>query len=324
MKFANHIVFGGQGFIGQNLCLRLADLGASSVISIDKNLWNINFSDSLLGRNNFVAMNYDIANHADEIVENLSSLMLSHDTQVWHLAANSDIQLGNNDVNVDLRDTFYSTIGVVDICKRLSFKHLAFASSSAVYGDWGGVHAYSETDPLFPISNYGAMKLASEAYLSSAYKNSLESLNIFRFPNVVGTPATHGVILDLIKKLKIKKTVLNVLGDGTQTKPYLHVSDLISAMLHVVDRQHKSLEVFNIASDTKNVSVAEIAQMVKKAINPKAEIRYGTGRQGWIGDVPEVHFATQKIESLGWKSKLSGTEAVQKTVDDVMRGVFEQ
>ena len=87
--------------------------------------------------------------------------------------------------------------------------------------------------PLFPISNYGAMKLAGEAALSAATESFLERAWIFRFPNVIGPRATHGVIYDLLRKLATNPPDLEVLGDGTQQKPYLHVSELIESMWFV-------------------------------------------------------------------------------------------
>ena len=64
----------------------------------------------------------------------------------------------------------------------------------------------------------------------------LRKLRIFRFPNVVGTPATHGVILDFINKLIKNPNKLEVLGDGTQQKSYLHVSELISGMIYLSEK----------------------------------------------------------------------------------------
>ena len=86
-----------------------------------------------------------------------------------------------------------------------------------------------------PLSNYGAMKLASEALCFAAYENFLNNLRVFRFPNVVGCPATHGVIKDFLKKLDKDENCLNVLGNGSQEKSYLHVSDLIKAMIYLSD-----------------------------------------------------------------------------------------
>ncbi|WP_187790232.1 NAD-dependent epimerase/dehydratase family protein, partial [Salmonella sp. S127_66822] len=109
-------------------------------------------------------------------------------TEVWHLAANSDIPAGINDAGVDLRDTFMTTFNTLEVMKRLKIKQLAFASTSAVYGDHENVRLHEDIGPLLPISNYGAMKLASEALISAAAEAWLERAWIFRFPNVIGVP----------------------------------------------------------------------------------------------------------------------------------------
>ena len=105
-----------------------------------------------------------------------------------------------------------------------------------------------DTGPLIPISNYGAMKLASEAVCFAAYESHLQNLRIYRFPNVVGIPPTHGVILDLVNKLKINPKVMQVLGDGFQEKSYLHVEDLINGMilLNKVNLKSNDNPIFNL------------------------------------------------------------------------------
>ena len=129
---------------------------------------------------------------------------LSHDKpfdMTWHLAANSDIRAGVADAEVDLRDTFMTTFNTLRIMRELKIPRLAFASTSAIYGVQPG-KMVEDLGPLFPISNYGAMKLASEACISAALEAYLQQAWVFRFPNVVGSRSTHGVIHDFVQKLK--------------------------------------------------------------------------------------------------------------------------
>ena len=120
---------------------------------------------------------------------------------VWHMAANSDIQAGGVNPDVDLQATFLTTYHSLKLMKGLRISQIAFASSSAIYGEHPGV-LREETGPLFPISNYGAMKLASEGAISAAVEQFGGRSWIFRFPNVIGPRSTHGVIYDFIKKLR--------------------------------------------------------------------------------------------------------------------------
>lgn len=239
-------------------------------------------------------------------------------TEVWHLAANSDIQAGVCDANVDLRDTFMTTFNTLEIMKELDVKVLMFASSSAIYGDLGEQALVENIGPLLPISNYGAMKLASEAVISAAAESNLHRAYIFRFPNVIGAPATHGVMLDFVRKLKATPDNLDVLGNGTQQKGYLHVEDLIDAMLFIREHSEEKVSVFNIGAGDEGVTVCCIAEEIVLAASPGANISYGAGDKGWVGDVPRFSYSVDKLKMLGWKPKLGSMDAVRKAIHQIV------
>jgi len=161
------------------------------------------------------------------------------------------------------------------------------------------------------------MKLASEAQIRAAVEAGLERADIFRFPNVVGTPATHGVIIDLIRKCRKTPTGFDVLGDGTQQKAYLHVDDLVDAMLYIADRATGRYNVFNIGPDDEGITVARIAETVRDSVSPGAQIRYGRGNKGWTGDVPRFRYDTRKLAGLGWKPKLNSDGAIARAVSEI-------
>ncbi len=175
------------------------------------------------------------------------------------MAANSDIRAGVADPDVDFRDTFHTTYNLLRLMREHKIPRLAFASTSAIYGDLKQ-KLTEDIGPLFPISNYGAMKLASEAAISAAAESFLERAWIFRFPNVVGSRATHGAIFDFIHKLKKNPAELEVLGDGTQEKPYFHVADLIEAMLFITDNAKDKLNFFNIGTSDTMTTVRYLAE----------------------------------------------------------------
>jgi UDP-glucose 4-epimerase len=240
-------------------------------------------------------------------------------TEVWHLAANSDIPAGVGSANVDLKDTFMTTFSTLEVMKKLGIPKLFFASSSAIYGDFGEKPITEEIGPLLPISNYGAMKLASEAAISAAVESYLEQAFLFRFPNVIGVPATHGVILDFVRKLHSNSSVLDVLGDGTQQKGYLHVDELIDAMLFIRDNAKESLAFYNIGTDDDGAAVKFIAEQTVINASPKAGIIYGKGKKGWVGDVPRFTYSIDKLRALGWAPKLDSCEAVIKAINEVIK-----
>jgi len=161
------------------------------------------------------------------------------------------------------------------------------------------------------------MKLASEAIITAALESYLDRAFVFRFPNVVGVPATHGVILDFVRKLKATPGNLDVRGDGTQRKSYLHGDDLLDAMLHIRDHAPDKLGYFNIGPDDEGVTVKVIAEAVVARVSPQARITYGQGNKGWIGDVPKFAYSTAKLSKLGWRPRLGSTAAIRKAVDQV-------
>jgi UDP-glucose 4-epimerase len=203
------------------------------------------------------------------------------------------------------------------LAREYKIPRLAFASTSAIYG----VHDRPLTEyigPLFPISNYGAMKLASEAAISASAESFLEHAWIFRFPNVVGSRATHGAIYDFCHKLKKNPAELEVLGDGTQQKPYFHVADLIDAMLFIHDHAKDKLNCFNIGTSDSVTTVKYLAETTVRHAQPSAKIRYTGGNRGWVGDVPKVNYSVEKLKKLGWSPRLTSNQAVDRAVAEIV------
>jgi UDP-glucose 4-epimerase len=235
---------------------------------------------------------------------------------IWHFAANSDIASGATEPAVDFRRTLQTTFAVIEAARAIGARNIAFASTSAVYGESDEV-LDEDAGPLLPISFYGAAKLSSEALLSAAAEVFLERIWIFRFPNVVGPRATHGALFDFIARLATQPASLKVLGDGTQTKPYLHVSELIAAMHFIVDKARERRNVFNIGPAGAGTSVAFIAAKVIERLRPGIPITYMGGDRGWVGDMPRFRYSTAKLSRLGWQPDLSSDQAVLRAVDEL-------
>ena len=303
------LVIGGAGFIGSALIKKLA-VNNDDIIVIDK--LSLGSKSNLDG--SMVSFYDEDINNFDKVI----ILLKNHKNinEVWHLAANSDIPAGIHNIDVDLDDTFMSTISVLKVMKEIGCKRLFFSSSSAIYGPHDE-KLNENTGPLFPISNYGAMKLASEAVISAYFESYLETASIFRFPNVVGLPATHGVILDFIRRLKSSREKLDVFGDGTQQKVYIHVDELIDAMLYINKNTKNDLNYFNIGPEDNGVSVKTIAEKTVARINPKAKINYGSESRGWVGDVPRFSYSVQKLKDLGYEVNSSSLEAISKAIEEI-------
>jgi UDP-glucose 4-epimerase len=311
------LVTGAAGFVGCNLVRELLRQG-QGVVALDHLVRGS--EQNLAPIHNHPAFAFERVDLDD--LGALSAAVTRHHqrepvTEVWHMAANSDIPAGVEDPTVDLRDTFMTTFNMLRVMKDLKIPVLAFASSSAIYGNWPGVQLTESTGPCFPISNYGAMKLACEAIISAAVESHLDKAFIFRFPNVVGTPATHGVLFDFVRKLRATPDVLHVLGDGSQQKCYLHVDDLIDAMLFIRERAQDRVNCFNIGADDDGVTVRFIAEETVAVVSPGARLAFGQGNRGWIGDVPRFELSVEKLHALGWRPRAGSVEAVRRAIRQV-------
>ena len=312
------LVTGAAGFIGSYIVDWLLEQGCE-VIGVDN--FVLGRKENLhraLANDNFDLLAVDMADY-DLSYQAITEAAKGRIDFVWHMAASSDISAGVADPAIDLRNTFMTTYNTIAIMRELAVPRLAFASSSAIYGDRGDTLT-EDSGPLFPISNYGAMKLASEGIISAAVEGFLDRAWIFRFPNVVGKRSTHGVIYDFINKLRGDTSLLKVLGDGTQCKGYLHVSDLLSAMNYIVDKASDKLNYFNIGNNDDGATVEFIARTVVNSMAPGANIKYGRGNKGWVGDVPHVKYSIEKLETLGWKPELSSEGAIQRAVTEQIEG----
>lgn len=301
----NILVTGGAGFIGSHLVDALIERGND--ITVVDNL--------VLGRKENIAHLLDYSRfqfvEADllDMPKMCQVFTEGKFDMVYHLAANSDIQKGGKDPIVDYKQTFNTTFNVLQLMKKFEIKKLFFASTSAIYGETYDV-LNENYGPLKPVSNYGAGKLASEAFISAFSSNYGIQTWITRFPNVVGERFTHGVIYDFIKKLRNNPEILEVLGNGEQCKPYVYVKDLVDAILFVIDHANEKYNVYMIGSDSRT-KVKEIAVMVIEEMGLDSRIHYTGGDRGWVGDVPEFRYDLTKINNLGWVAPHNSNESVR-------------
>ena len=309
----NVMIAGGAGFIGSHLCDALLARGDRVFCLDDLSRGTLDNLESALTRPNFFFERIDVGD-----ARFLETFMRDKGVDyVFHLAANSDIQASAKNPRIEFSATLATTWSILLAMRNVGVKKLFFASTSAVYGERGD-RASREDDALAPISYYGAAKASSEeAIRAFCYMNEIDAC-VFRFANVIGPRLTHGVIFDFVNKLTVDPTTLRVLGDGSQTKPYVHMSDLIRAIIALHD-QAKGMDVYNAGVETSS-SVSFIAEEVRKEMRlPRAQIEYGTEKIGWKGDVPRFRFDLSKIHATGWRAELTSDEAVRQTVKEVLR-----
>ena len=239
---------------------------------------------------------------------------------VYHMAANSDIQKSANDTSIDFNDTLLTTRVLLESMRKNNVKNIFFASTSAVYGEMPDIVLNEETGGLKPVSYYGGAKPASEALISSYVSMCDMNAVIFRFPNVIGPRLTHGVVYDFVKKLRNNPKELEILGNGTQCKPYIYVTDLVNAIVKLTEQFEPGVDVFNISVMSEGTSVTHIAEIVVDVLGlSDVEFKYTGGDRGWKGDVPRFKYDISKVLATGWKPEYTSDEAVRKAVIEAVQ-----
>ena len=310
----NILVAGGAGFIGSHLIDSLLAEG-HTVVCADKLIMGKQNIAHLEKCSGFKFYDYELADQ--ELVDRIFAE--NKIDAVYHLAANSDIQKGGREPCIDFNDTFLTTRALLEGMRKADVKQMFFASTSAVYGEMLDVELTETTGGLMPVSYYGGAKLASEAVISSYVSMCDMSVVIFRFPNVIGPRLTHGVIFDFIKKLQKNPHELEILGDGTQCKPYIYVHDLVEAIVMLTREFVPGEIVYNLSVKSEGTTVTRIAEIVVEELGlSDVKFAYTGGDRGWKGDVPRFKYDISKVLSTGWTPNHTSDEAVRQTVKDAV------
>ena len=305
-------VVGGAGFIGSHFVRTLLRRdGVERVVVYD------NFSSGRRWHLEPVAGDprLDVVEAEVDDVDRLAGALQGMSTVV-HLASNPDIARAMTDPTIDFDEGTRLTHFVVDAARRASVGLVLYASGSGVYGDLGEIEADEHHGPLEPVSTYGASKLAGEALIASYCHMFGMRGRAFRFGNVVGPNQTHGVGFDFVRKLLADPTRLEVLGDGTQSKSYVYVDDVIAAVLLAGLTGSEPYAVYNVATGDY-LTVAEIGELAIECLGldpGRVEIVYAGGSRGWKGDVPIVRIATDRIRALGWSNLYGSRDALRASI----------
>ena len=303
-------VVGGAGFIGSHFVDELLSRAITERVTI--------FDNFTSGRPWHLDAHHDdsrlhVVEGSVQDAASLRTAMGGHDT-VIHLASNPDIARAMTDPDIDFVEGTLLTRCIVEAMRVCGVSTILYASGSGVYGDLGELDVAEDYGPLVPASTYGASKLAGEALIAAYVAMFGLTGYAFRFGNVVGPRQTHGVGFDFIRRLIDDPTQLAILGDGTQSKSYIHISDVVRAVLLVNDRAMTPFAVFNVATGDY-ATVREIADISVEALGlePSAvAYHFSGGSRGWKGDVPVVRLNTDRIKSLGWRCRLGTHDALRR------------
>lgn len=247
----------------------------------------------------------------------LTAAMAGSDT-VFHLAANADVRFGLEHPRKDLEQNTLATFNVLEAMRACGAKVMAFSSTGSVYGE--ATIIPTPEDHPFPIqtSLYAASKLAGEGLIHAYCEGFRLEGYVFRFVSVLGERYTHGHVLDFYRQLRDHPDHLQVLGDGTQRKSYMHVQDCLAAMLHVMNlgtaaRAKHRVEVYNLGTD-EYVQVNDSIRFICGHLGLKPRLAYRGGDRGWVGDNPFIYLDTKKIRATGWKTQWTIEQSILRTL----------
>jgi UDP-glucose 4-epimerase len=310
MTYSKYFIVGGCGFIGSHFTDALLGKNHVEKVTLYDNFssgreWHYqhHIHDSRL-----TVVRGDVENTAQ-----LAKAMVGHDV-VIHLASNPDIAKAATHPDIDFWQGTALTNSVLEAMRLSGVNRLLYASGSGVYGDLGEEEAQEDRGKLLPISTYGASKLAGEVLINSYCYMFGMTACVFRFGNVVGPRQTHGIGFDFAKRLISNPKELTILGDGSQSKSYIYVDDVVNAVLLANNLLDKKFEIYNVATGDY-ITVKEIAGLVAKCLNlSNVDFTFGIGNRGWKGDVPIIRLNTDRICALGWRCSKSTREALQASI----------
>jgi UDP-glucose 4-epimerase len=310
MPGARAFVAGGAGFVGSHLVEALLGCSTGHVVVYD-NLTSGTTSRlrSVLDHERLHLVVSDIGSF-DDLVDAMQGC-----DHVFLLASNPDIALAVEDPAIDFWQGTYLTHNILEAMRVNAVSRITYASGSGVYGDQGETEVDEEFGPLIPISTYGASKLASEAMIAAyAHMFDIDAV-VFRVANVVGPRQTHGITYDFVRRLMKDPSQLQILGDGSQSKSYIHVRDVVGAIMLLAEQGWDGFEIFNVGNGD-HITVSEIADLVVERMElEKIPYSYTGGDRGWRGDVPIVRLQSRKLASRGWQWTYNSRQAIIASID---------
>jgi len=296
------LVIGGCGFIGKRIIKGLvADGYVVRVFDRPSNIENFDLKE------NVELFSGDFINEED-----VNNAIAGCDF-IYHLISTTVPQTSNENPIYDVETNLLGTIKMLSLAVKHGVKKVLFSSSG---GTVYGVPVYAPIDekhPTDPICSYGVTKLAIEKYLHLYYVIYGLDYCVLRVSNVYGEGQTikpsQGVIGVFIEKA-MKGKIIEVWGDGSVVRDYIHIADVASAFIKATTYDGKS-KVFNISSG-EGKSINEILTVLQNKIGHELELKYMEGRPV---DVP-VNVLTNAlaIKELGWSVKESLDSGIEKTL----------
>ncbi len=310
------LVTGGAGFIGSHMVDALLARGYEVTVYDNLSSGRKEFLSHCLKDISFLKR--DLV-HDKDIKKALKDIDL-----VYHVAANPDVRVGVDDTWVSVEQNLIATYNLLEAMRKVRPSDppaISFTSTSTIYGNASVMPTPEDYGPLIPISQYGASKLAAEALIAAFSDNFGIRSSVFRFANVVGPRSTHGILIDFMRKLKNDPTRLEILGDGTQRKSYIHVSDCVEGVIHATEGQRTLFEYYNVGTDDY-IEIKNIPDIVVNAMGLKGvrfEFSGGHKGAGWKGDVKYMSLNIKKLLSTGWVYHHNSKQSLERAALEIYK-----
>jgi len=310
------LVTGGAGFIGSHIVEQLVLKNFDVKVVDNLSSGNLENLKSIKEKNNFTFIKKDLADTEgfNDILKNVKN--------VFHTAAYPEVRTGFDHPEICYKENVENTFKLLEQIRKSNVETIIFTSSSTVYGEPKIFPTPENYGPLIPISPYGASKLACEALLFSYCHTYGIKGRIFRFANIIGRRSKRGAVWDFVNKLKKDRRNLEILGDGSQSKSYLHVTDCINSIFFCLTSVKNTTEIFNIGNDDE-IDVMSIAKIVCDSMNLSNVNIQTTGGvdngRGWIGDVKKMNLDISAIKKMGWKPNFTSSQAIELTAKELIQ-----
>ncbi|HET6247935.1 MAG TPA: NAD-dependent epimerase/dehydratase family protein [Tepidisphaeraceae bacterium] len=313
------LITGGAGFIGSHLCQRLLSDGCSVVALDDLSTGFFKNIADLVGRADFQFVRGSVE---DEATVNI--LMSQCDT-VFHLASAVGVQLIVDEPVRTIRTTIHGTEVVLEAANRYGRPTL-ITSSSEVYGKGARVPFSEDDDVVMGATRQSrwcyAYSKGIDEFLGLAYNKQYGlPVRIVRLFNTVGPRQVgmYGMVLPRFVQAAIKNAPLKVFGDGTQTRCFCHVTDVVDAIVRLAATAESVGNVFNLGSD-EEISINDLAQRVIQLAGSSSKIEHITYEEAYGQKFDDMARRVPKLDkirsAIAFSPRFNLTEIIKSVIEE--------
>jgi UDP-glucose 4-epimerase len=301
LKGKNILVTGGAGFIGSHLCKKLSSLPS-----------NLTIYDNLSSGKIENVKHLPKVHFVKADILDLKKLYAQEKADViYHLAAQVVVPYSMENPIDDFETNARGTLNVLEKARKDDAR-VVFASSAAVYGNTQQLPT-SETNGFSPDSCYGLSKVVGEQYCNMYSKQYGLDITIVRFANVYGSKC-HGVISDFLDKISRNPEQLEIIGTGMQSRDFVHVYDVVEALLLCATSDAAIGETFNIGFG-KTTTIIDLANIILKILGLTEKTNITTTNVPWQGDIKTIWFDITKIEkALNWHPTITLEDTLKELI----------